>query len=230
MPKPSGAAGWTDGRWHEFSGEMGALVRTYRKDGFAALALLIMPLGLLILVAGLMMPNPPMIMRIIHVPFFFLAFVVFITLNSIMKPANQQIDEKIQALCRRYSDGAVQLQYVTLFTGVCKPKGAQTYRSLWVSPAGGMGGGMGQPAFGQPMQPALQAVAPPAGTMMQVTCPAGCKAGDTVAIMAPNGQQVQVQIPMGVAPGQNFNVQLPAAPPVVAATVVSAVPVGMHTA
>ena len=57
--------------------------------------------------------------------------------------------------------------------------------------------------------------------------PPGCGAGDTVAIATPSGQQVQVQIPTGVVAGQVFNVQLPAAPPVVSAV---AIPMGGHAA
>ena len=95
-------------------------------------------------------------------------------------------------------------------TGICADKGLP-YRSLWVSPGGG-GGTMGQPV--------AQAVVPQAGTQMAVTCPPGCGAGDTVAIATPSGQQVQVQIPTGVVVDQVFNVQLPAAPPVVSAVAI----------
>ena len=73
----------------------------------------------------------------------------------------------------------------------------------------------------------LVTIVPQAGTQMAVTCPPGCGAGDTVAIATPSGQQVQVQIPTGVVTGQVFNVQLPAAPPVVSAV---AIPMGGHAA
>lgn len=160
------------------------------------------------------MPNAGVFIRMVHVLFTILSLLIFCAWNSHTKSANRAIDQQIEQLCARYSDGAVTLRYVTMFTGDCKPKGTQVYRSLWVCPAGG--GGM--VAVGQPMAQA--------GTQtMAVTCPAGCKAGDSVAIMSPSGQQMQVQIPAGVVDGQVFHVQVPAAPPVAVATVVSAVPV-----
>lgn len=213
-PKPLGAAAWPDSRWRDFSSEMGTLVRTYKKDGYAAFAFLLFPIGIFIMLASFAIPDPPVIMRVIHVPFIILGILIFIVISSHVKPANQAVDRKIEELCRRYSDGHVTLQYVTMFTGVCKPKGAQTYRSLWVSPGGGSTPVM---AVGQPMVPAGMQT-------MSVTCPAGCKAGDSVAITTPSGQQMQVQIPTGVVEGQAFHVQVPAAPPVAVATVVTAVP------
>ena len=122
------------------------------------------------------------------------------------------------ALCRRYSDGTVNLQYATEFTGNCKPKGTRTYRGLYVS-AGGAGGVM-QP---QPGRAVAQAM--PAMMQMQVTCPPGCKPGDSVMIQAPGGMQCQVVVPDDVAPGHAFVAQVPAqqAIPTVTATVVSPV-------
>ena len=84
-----------------------------------------------------------------------------------MCPRGSQME--LMALCQRYSDGAVQLQYVTMFTGVCKPKGAQTYRSLWITP--------GTPSVAG----VAVAQAAPVTTMM-VTCPDGSKAGDSIQI------------------------------------------------
>ena len=223
MPKPPAAAGWTESRWRSFAAEMGELVRTYKRDGYAGYACLLIPLGLVVLLVGFLFPDPPTIMHFIHVPFIILSLVLCCGLGGWMKTANEAVDRKIQALCQRYSDGAVTLQYVTMYTGLCTPKGTMPYRSLWVSPGGG-GGTMGQPMVGQPV---AQAVVPQAGTQMAVTCPPGCGAGDTVAIATPSGQQVQVQIPTGVVAGQVFNVQLPAAPPVVSAV---AIPMGGHAA
>ena len=215
MPKPPAAAGWTESRWRSFAAEMGELVRTYKRDGKVGYACLLVPLGLVVLLVGFLFPDPPKIMHVIHVPFIILSLVLCVGLGGWMKTANEAVDRKIQALCERYSDGAVTLQYVTMCTGLCADKGLP-YRSLWVSPGGG-GGTMGQPMVGQPV---AQAVVPQAGTQMAVTCPPGCGAGDTVAIATPSGQQVQVQIPTGVVAGQVFNVQLPAAPPVVSAVAI----------
>ena len=52
------------------------------------------------------------------------------------------------------------------------------------------------------------AVAAPASTTMNVTCPAGCKEGDTVQIQSPAGQLLQVVVPPGVMAGQQFQVQV----------------------
>ena len=51
-------------------------------------------------------------------------------------------------------------------------------------------------------------VAEPASTTMNVTCPAGCKEGDTVQIQSPAGQLLQVVVPPGVMAGQQFQVQV----------------------
>ena len=56
---------------------------------------------------------------------------------------------------------------------------------------------------------------------MLVTVPAGTSPGETVCITTPAGVQMQVVVPSGVAEGEQFQVALPAAPVVVAATVVA---------
>ena len=73
---------------------------------------------------------------------------------------------------------------------------------------------------------AVASVAPMGVTetqMMQVACPPGMRAGETVQIVTPAGP-MQVVIPQGVSEGQTFSVQL-AAPQPQPVAVVTAVPV-----
>ena len=62
-----------------------------------------------------------------------------------------------------------------------------------------------------------------ASTLMAVTCPANCKGGDPLNVMA-HGRRFALTIPMGVLPGQIFRVHLaaPNPPPPVPQVVVSA--------
>lgn len=225
MPKPQQAAAWSSSQWMNFSQEMDARVRQFRKDGQAIYALLLIPVGILLLIISLPSASPRgageggdtpdkpgfTIWNIIHVPFIFLAVIITLTISSSRRVANQAIDREIEALCRRSSDGLVTLQYYTEFTAQCKPKGARTYRALYIITAGGT---PTQMEMG--MQHAMQQP----GTL-QVTCPPTSKAGDTILIQAPSGP-MQVTVPDGVMPGGIFMVQTP---PVPAVAVVQAVAV-----
>ena len=151
MPKPQQAAAWSSSQWMNFSQEMDARVRQFRKDGQAIYALLLIPVGILLLIISLPSASPRgageggdtpdkpgfTIWNIIHVPFIFLAVIITLTISSSRRVANQAIDREIEALCRRSSDGLVTLQYYTEFTAQCKPKGARTYRALYIITAGG---------------------------------------------------------------------------------------------
>lgn len=211
--KPPAAAAWSDAQWREYSDEMYSLIQSYKKDGIAHFALLLIPLGVIVLLAGLGQPRDGFsIMHIIHVPFIFLAVIIFFTISSTLKQANMEVDRKIDALCRSRSGAGVTLQYAQMFTGVCKPKGAKTYRAVYVIP--GDGGGFG----GQPMGGVMpMAAAPmPQGQMMQVTCPVGSKAGDTIQVATAQGP-MQLVVPAGVTEGMVFQMQIQA--PVVAQAV-----------
>ncbi len=65
--------------------------------------------------------------------------------------------------------------------------------------------------------PLVAAGVAPQMQLMQVNCPPGSAPGSMVSITTPSGQQMQVQIPQGVGPGMPFQVQVPAAAPVVVA-------------
>ena len=219
QPPQTGA--WSSGKWSDFSREMGNHVRRFRKDGRSLFALLLIPVGFI--VGLIVIPGDPMKRSIIHLAFLFGSIFVCFVCNGMLRSANQAVDRDIEDLCRRYSDGAVHLQYATQFTGQCKPKGARTYRALYVVPAGGMQPQtqMTQPQM-QPLTGVAVVAATPAQQHMQVTCPATCKPGDAIMITTPSGMQSQVVVPDGVYPGGIFMVQVPAQGPV---PVVSAVPV-----
>ena len=45
-------------------------------------------------------------------------------------------------------------------------------------------------------------------TTMEIQCPEGCVAGDTIALETPDGDQIELQIPEGIEPGDVFAVQI----------------------
>lgn len=47
---------------------------------------------------------------------------------------------------------------------------------------------------------------------MQVTCPAGSNAGDSLQIQGPNGERMKIQVPAGVSPGEVFMVAMAGRP------------------
>jgi len=235
MPKPSCAAAWPDSRWREFASEMSRLVGTYKNDGKAHYALLLIPVGIILMLVSISSGAVGGLGGIIHVPITFLAILLFFTMMSSMKQHNERVDAQIQQLCASQSDGVVSVRLVTAWTQVCKPKHARTYRGLYISPAGadvrGMSMGM-VPAPQMAMMPpqAVQgmvvaqaaAVQPMPTQMMQVVCPPGSKAGDTIQIQTGSGP-MQLVVPAGVFEGMSFQVSVPAAQaPIVTAMAVPA--------
>ena len=110
--KPPQASAWSSSQWSAFSQEMSNHVRRFNRDGMAMLALLLIPIGILVLVIGLGQRSDGFsIMNIIHVPFILVAVLTTFIGSSQMRNANQAVDRDIEALCRRYSDGSVTLQY-----------------------------------------------------------------------------------------------------------------------
>ena len=59
---------------------------------------------------------------------------------------------------------------------------------------------------GKPPAPAPPP-APAAGTLLQITCPPGVKAGQTIYTRSPAGATLQVTVPAGVSPGMVFHVR-----------------------
>ena len=205
VPQPAQASAWSAQRWMDFVNQMGALVRKYKPDGLLVFVMLILLIGTM---AGIYLPlitssgggrGPQSFIYLgaIAIP------VVFVGLGGALKTANQKVDAQIEQLCRSFSDGSVTVHFNTQFTGLCKPKHSRTVREVYITAASA-----GVAAVGQPM-------AQPMAQMMQVTCPAGSKAGDSVQISTPAGA-MQVIIPQGVSAGQTFSVQVAAPQPVVA--------------
>ena len=79
-----------------------------------------------------------------------------------------------------------------------------------------------QPAPPQPEQPAPPQPAPggpPSGmVLIALQVPPGCQPGQVISAQH-NGQTIQVACPPGCPPGATFQVQVPAAPPVLASVV-----------
>ena len=231
----------SDGEWQTFKDEMAALVKQYRREGIAFLFLpVVIITGLLFHpsfgpIAHLMPDNQGGIG--IMVPVFLIGIIAFVGIQMHGRSHNVQIDGRIQELCRRASAGSgARIELITTWTGACKPKGARTYRGLYISPmndpgVGGaafvpgvvpgvahgtgvvMGVGVAPPATQGVALPMAQTVAAPAP--LTVTVPPTAKGGDTIAVQMPDGQSMNVVVPPGLNPGDPFQVQAPA--PVVAA-------------
>jgi hypothetical protein len=128
MPKPPQAMHWPDSRWREWTTAMAALVRTYQNDGKAAWALVLIPIGILVMLfAGDSSAGS------INTPFCFAAAILFFGLSASMKTHNRRVDERIHQLNRRMSDRQLSMQLVTLYTESCKRYShARTYRGVYI--------------------------------------------------------------------------------------------------
>lgn len=153
--------------------------------------------------------------------FGFIFAIAFIALSfgaaKVVVDKNKVFDDEIRGLCDKFSSETGRtIQYYTQYTGLCKPKHAQTMRAIVIcssSPAT-IGAVVGPPvATGT--------------TTMSVQVPPGVQAGQTLQIQTASGP-MNVVVPQGVAEGGTFQVQVPAAPiPTVQATpvIVQAAPV-----
>jgi len=206
--------------WQSFCTEIDKLVQSYKRDGIGLLLTPVAIIGFLLLhpsfgpIAQAMPDNQ--LGNAIMVPWMMLSIGLIIGSSMYFRKANMAIDERIVELCRRTSSGSgAKLEYVTMWTGACKPKGARTYRALIIAPGEGAGvpGGVAGSSF-SPTLPVVSGIpmVASASTMitMQVTTPPTSKGGDTISIHGPDGTQYQVTVPMGVGPGQAFNTQIPA--------------------
>ena len=215
MPQPTQASAWTVQKWTDFVNQMGALVRRYKPDGFAFVLFLLVFIPLVVMTC-LPVDSKGQFLRSLGWVLAFVCIAIWVFIFA-LKTANQKVDAQIEELCRSFSDGSVTLKYNTHSTGLCRPKHSRgVVRELWIT-----AGGVAAVA-------AVASVAPmgvPPTQMMQVACPAGSKAGETVQIVTPAGP-MQVLIPQGVSEGQTFSVQV-AAPQPQPVPVVTAVP--MHS-
>jgi hypothetical protein len=196
--------------WQTFTSRMGQLVQTYKAEGKALYCFIILGLDVV-----LFHPSLGVIARsvglgvstslAIFMGTVFLTIVGMYALICGFRSGNMQVDQQITDLCRRASNATpgVHFQFATAFTEVCKPKGARTYRAVYISPRGAHGG-VAQVQAAMPMQ-SLQ----PAVPSVTVACPPNAKEGDQLQVTSPTGQPLLVSVPAGVIPGMTFVVQTP---------------------
>jgi len=259
MARPPCASHWPAARWSSFTSEMASLVKTYQRDGYAALILLFIPLAMIMMMSSVHTMEGPGIG--LTFPMVFFTIFAFFGLTSVLKAGNEKVDEQIRQLCHANSDARCTIRLVTAWTGTCKPKHARTYRALqFFANEGQVVGGQvvggqvvvstlpmqpvqgvavasvhaahplnaGMPVQRMPVQPvrgvAVASAVPeaPVTQTMQIQCPAGSSAGDTLQINTASGP-MQLTVPPGIGEGMSFQVQVPAAAPVsiVAATVIA---------
>ena len=234
LPKPAYVQ-LSEGAWRDFNNEMSRKVKSYWREGIGpAVFGTLMFFGVLILHPAFgpaaMAMEDNQIGGAFMMPLCVLCVIGWIWVQITFRQHNRKVDEEIQELMSRTSAASgASFELCTAWTQTCKPKHARTYRGVYISPAaapvfhapmvvtGVPQYGMPQPGYPQQgYQPA-----PQAQQTMLVTVPAGVSPGETVCIATPTGVQMQVVVPPGVAEGEHFQVALPAAPVVVAATVVA---------
>lgn len=119
---------------------------------------------------------------------------------------NQQQDHLInQAIAELQPHcPSLTIQYRTMYTECCRPKGSQPLRMISLSPMMMMMPmGYSGSAVGQAIQ-----VASPLTQMMTVTVPPGVGPGQQLQIQTEQGP-MSVVVPQGVAGGSQFQVQVP---------------------
>mmetsp|Transcript_2433 Transcript_2433/g.4107 ORF Transcript_2433/g.4107 Transcript_2433/m.4107 type:complete len:263 (-) Transcript_2433:86-874(-) len=200
----------SDAEWLTFVGEMAMLVRSYRREGIGFIFIPLMFIAIICFhpsfgpIAHLMVDN--------QVGTLFMMLLVMVSLAGLFainftgRQFNQKVDARINDLLRRTTlNSGANFVLCTAWTGTCKPKGARTYRALWISPAAV------QAVVGEPVMQAMP-VTQPASSMMLVTVPTGVKPGDPISILAPDGTQLQVTVPPGVQEGGQFHATIPTQP------------------
>lgn len=213
----------SDGEWQIFQSTMKTRVKAYRRETIGTV--LILPI--LVFSTILFHPAFGVVSRQMENNQDGTGIMMFMTLFGIggglakfwlSRKANMQNDEKIKQLLRDMSRGSgATFVLATAWTNTCKPKGARTYRAVWIyadAAQGQLGIPMGVQVAPQPTD----------ASMVLVSVPVGSSAGDTLIITAPSGVTVQVTVPPGVPEGDQFQVTLPteaAPPPIVLGTIVA---------
>tara|TARA_B110001452_G_scaffold256882_1_gene250621 strand:+ start:77 stop:955 length:879 start_codon:yes stop_codon:yes gene_type:complete len=222
--------------WSSFVSTMHHHVRSYKAEGWAMCILLLIPIGMIL--NGLVREcdeetgRCEAVLPFGSMGFFLLSIVLFILGSTSFRKVNMAIDSRIEELCSHHTSPSASFTYVTRWTGVCKPKHARTYRALVISPNTRASGrravapipfGSPQGGSSAPIATGVAIAMPPAMTRVRVVCPAGKRQGDSISVTAPSGTEFTVVVPDGVQAGQPFDVDVPAAPPlVVTGTVVPA--------
>ena len=117
---------------------------------------------------------------------------------------------------------------VVRLRGQLAPRSGGRGTAMPAIPSPSTAGGTATRTCGTPAVATSMPVAQPVpAQMLQVVCPDGVAAGQSIQVQGPSGMMMAT-VPSGVAPGQVFAVAMPAAPPPVQAVVVNAVAVEMN--
>ena len=145
-----------DGDWAAFSSEVGQLVRSYAPEGWGHVFMLV---GFLV---GLFVFHPSLgIVRTLDFELSAsIGLMMFCMIGGLFamlavsiggRRYNERVDEKIDAVCRaaaaRANGGAIT--FVRLWTAPCKPKGARTFRAVYVYPLVPPGGARSSQGVGR---------------------------------------------------------------------------------
>jgi hypothetical protein len=218
----------TDREWTTFTHTIHGYVKCYKPENMGFLILILLPIGA---VANMFMRGDDECdSRNCGLPFgsmffFVMAIIGFIFATTTMRRINMAIDAKIDEVCHANTSGSTLFQFQTRWTNVCKPRGARTYRAIVIAPGPSAGSpavaptaaGVAVPPSGVaiPTGVVVTVAVQPATTRIRVTCPPGQGAGDSITVQAPSGGPYTVTVPEGVQSGALFDVELPAAPPLV---------------
>lgn len=191
-----------DSDWQRFVGVVQGAIHAMKDEKWTFLPMLLLPIAVLVpMLARSMFEDLPVLGQFFGLPLVLIALAGFFGSRYWVVTENQKQDAVILNSCEelsRSTGGQVTVQYRTMFVGMCKPKGAQPFRAIALSPAG--------VAIG---------MAAPVGQPMQVQIPEGATPGTVLQVQAPTGQMLQVQVPQGLLPGQTMQVQVPAPQPIV---------------
>jgi len=229
LPKPAYVQ-LSEGAWQDFNNEMLRKVKSYRREGIGPVVFgTSMFFSILLFHPSFgpasMAMEDNQVGGAFMMPIATLCVIGWVWTQVVFRTYNRKVDEEIRALLSRTSAASgASFELCTAWTQTCKPKHARTYRGVYISPAAAPNH-MPMVVTGVPQydmqQPGYPSVPQAQQQTMLVTVPAGVSPGETVCIATPAGVQMQVIVPPGVAEGGQFQVALPAAPVVVAATVVS---------
>ena len=109
---------------------------------------------------------------------------------------DRQIHEVVGGVAPGWAARGVTVMYHTMYTGLCKPKGAQAMRLLKIAVAPPTNLELGNmQGYGASEQ------------VMAVTLPQNCIPGHVMQVQAPNGTVVSVAVPAGGTPGMVLQVK-----------------------
>eukprot|EP00913_Durusdinium_trenchii_P032767 g30674.t1 len=186
----------TDQFWQEVANSRAALCAATLGDARLMIPFMIVPLGFAAMIGIWFVP---LTMDDTPFPQFAGAIVAFATIlvvsvgRLIVVTKNTAEDQKIHQLCSELTtatQGAIQVQYRTAWTGFCKPKHARTARLIVFCPRTSMG----------PVTIPIPGAAPIQSIM--ITVPPGVVPGQQLQVQTPTGIQTAT-VPEGSALGSS---------------------------